>query len=103
VIFVLVAVIALVRGQTTFDINQYTPSEYVACETTQGTLIISLYRSWAPNGVEHFVDLVNKGFYTDVAFYRTVTGFLTQCKLSDCGMLESACCYCCASFSWNQR
>jgi len=58
-------------------------SSFVQCNTTQGIFTLAIYRSFAPIGADHFIDLVNDGFYTDVAFYRTQSGFLTQFGISD--------------------
>ena len=59
------------------------PSAKVQCETTKGTLVIDVHHSWAPIGAAHFIDLVKHGFYTDIAFFRCVKGFLTQFGLTD--------------------
>ena len=59
------------------------PSAKVQCETTKGTLTIDVHKNWAPIGAAHFIDLVKQGFYTDIAFFRCVKGFLTQFGLTD--------------------
>jgi hypothetical protein len=53
------------------------------CQTTKGSFEIEVYRDWSPNGADRFIDLVNDGFYTDIAMYRSVEGFLTQFGISD--------------------
>ena len=55
----------------------------VQCETTKGSLTINVHRDWAPLGADRFVNLVKDGFYTDIAFFRCVKGFLTQFGISD--------------------
>jgi peptidyl-prolyl cis-trans isomerase A (cyclophilin A) len=70
----------LAAAAQAYDASLYSPSHYVSCSTTQGDILINLYMDWAPIGVQHFLDLVNMGFYSNTAFYRTVQGFLTQCK-----------------------
>lgn len=63
--------------------NDGPPSETVICETTKGRLTIDIYREWSPIGADHFLDLVRDGFLTDIAFFRSVDGFLTQFGISD--------------------
>lgn len=55
----------------------------VICETTKGSLTINVYRAWAPVGADRFIDLVKNNFYTDIAFFRCVEGYLTQFGISD--------------------
>ena len=59
------------------------PSSKVSCSTTKGTLIIDIYRKWAPIGADHFIKLVKFGFFQNIAFFRCVEGFLTQFGISD--------------------
>lgn len=42
-----------------------------------------MFREWAPRGADRFLELVKDGFYTDIAFFRCVEGFLTQFGISD--------------------
>jgi hypothetical protein len=58
-----------------------TITHQVECTTTKGTLMIDVYRGWSPRGADRFVELIEDGFYNDIAFFRCVDGFLTQCKL----------------------
>ncbi len=44
-------------------------------------IFFTLYR--APLGAAHFIKLVEDGFYTDIAMYRSVESFLTQFGISD--------------------
>lgn len=55
----------------------------VKCMTTKGPLVIEVYRDWAPLGADRFLELVKDGFFTDIAFFRCVRGFLTQFGISD--------------------
>lgn len=50
----------------------------VHCETTKGPLTIEVHKSWSPLGAERFLELVKDEFFTDIAFFRCVEGFLTQ-------------------------
>jgi len=51
----------------------------VKLETTKGDVVILVNRSWAPNGVDRFYNLVTIGYYDEVAFYRVIKGFMAQC------------------------
>lgn len=51
----------------------------VKIETTKGDVLILVNRSWAPNGVDRFYNLVRIGYYDEVAFYRVIRGFMAQC------------------------
>ena len=47
-------------------------------ETTAGTMTAQLFASEAPRTVNNFVFLAQEGFYTDVIFHRTISGFMIQ-------------------------
>ena len=47
-------------------------------ETTKGTFTIQCARSLSPNGVDRFYNLVKSGYFTDVAFFRVIAGFMGQ-------------------------
>ena len=46
--------------------------------TTKGKLTIEVTRSLAPHGADRFYNLVCSGYFTDVAFFRVVPGFMCQ-------------------------
>ena len=46
--------------------------------TSKGSFTIETHRSWAPNGVARFHELVELGFYNDVRFFRVISGFVAQ-------------------------
>ena len=55
------------------------PDTYeVLFETTQGNIVIEVQRSWAPLGADRFYNLVKMGYFTDIAFFRAIKGFMTQ-------------------------
>jgi cyclophilin family peptidyl-prolyl cis-trans isomerase len=58
-------------------------TNYVRCTTTKGPIVLEIYRDWSPRGADRFIDLVNDGFFTDIALYRCVDRFLTQFGISD--------------------
>ena len=45
--------------------NQYT----VELDTTKGPILIEVHRDWAPHGADRFYELVQNGYYNDVAFF----------------------------------
>jgi peptidyl-prolyl cis-trans isomerase A (cyclophilin A) len=47
-------------------------------ETTKGDFAVECTRSWAPNGVDRFYNLVKIGFFDDIAFFRVAKGFVVQ-------------------------
>lgn len=54
----------------------------VQVETTKGPFTIKVTRAWAPNGADHFYNLVRAGFFTDAAFFRVIPGFMAQFGIS---------------------
>jgi peptidyl-prolyl cis-trans isomerase A (cyclophilin A) len=55
------------------------PPQYkVRLETTKGDFIIQVTRAWAPLGADRFYNLVKAGYFTDVAFFRVIEGFMAQ-------------------------
>ncbi len=50
----------------------------VTMATTKGDFVIEVHRDWAPLGADRFYNLVKLGYFTDVAFFRVVKGFMVQ-------------------------
>lgn len=50
----------------------------VTFETTQGVIKAELYPDVAPNTVNNFLSLVQKGFYDGLIFHRVIAGFMIQ-------------------------
>lgn len=46
--------------------------------TSKGAITLETHRSWAPNGVARFDELVAVGFYNDTRFFRVISGFIAQ-------------------------
>lgn len=55
------------------------PATYaVEMQTDAGPIIIDVTRAWSPNGADRFYTLVRLGYFTDVAFFRVIQGFMAQ-------------------------
>jgi len=50
----------------------------VKMTTTKGDLTVEVTRAWAPNGADRFYNLVQAGYFTDIAFFRAIKGFMCQ-------------------------
>lgn len=58
------------------------PEKFVVeLQTTKGPIRLDVERAWAPKGVDRFYNLVQAGYYTDVAFFRVIPGFMAQVGL----------------------
>jgi len=59
------------------------PEQYkVRFETTKGDFVVQVTRAWAPLGADRFYNLVKAGYFTDVAFFRVIDGFMAQFGIS---------------------
>ena len=59
--------------------NAKAPEQFkVKFETTKGDIILQINRVWAPKGAERFYNLVKIGYFSDVAFFRVLDGFMAQ-------------------------
>ncbi len=50
----------------------------VLLDTSRGPVVIAVDRSLAPNGAEHFYELVKAKYFDGARFYRVVPGFVVQ-------------------------
>ena len=55
-----------------------TKNPIVTFETTAGTITAELYPEIAPNTVNNFISLINKGFYDGLIFHRVIKVFMIQ-------------------------
>lgn len=46
--------------------------------TTKGPILILVHRDWAPNGADHFYEMVQRKFYDNNGFFRIVPNFIVQ-------------------------
>lgn len=50
----------------------------VRFHTTKGDFVVEVTRRWAPKGADRLFNLVKIGYFTDVAFFRVIEGFMVQ-------------------------
>jgi peptidyl-prolyl cis-trans isomerase A (cyclophilin A) len=50
----------------------------VKFKTSKGDFTIEVTRAWAPLGADRFYNLVKAGYFTDIAFFRVISGFMAQ-------------------------
>ncbi|MDR0880102.1 MAG: peptidylprolyl isomerase [Clostridioides sp.] len=61
-----------------------TKNPIVTIEMENGNKIqIELYPNIAPNTVNNFISLINKGFYNGILFHRVINGFMIQAGCPD--------------------
>lgn len=64
------------------DANKYAEIEKNPIVTMEikdlGTITMELYPKIAPESVENFISLINKGVYDGLIFHRTIPGFMAQ-------------------------
>lgn len=53
-------------------------NEVAVIKTTMGEMVLEFWPDVAPNTVENFKKLANKGFYDGTAFHRIIKGFMVQ-------------------------
>ncbi len=59
--------------------NEKAPDGFkVKFTTTKGDVIIQISRDLSPNGADRFYNLVKGGFFTEIAFFRVIPGFMGQ-------------------------
>lgn len=71
-------------GKGGSDAPDFVPGSKVTVklETTKGDVVFELYPEWAPLGVARVKQLVELGYYNDVAFFRVVRNFVVQFGMS---------------------
>ena len=59
--------------------NETAPAKFKAkFKTTKGDFTVEVTRAWAPLGADRFYNLVKIGYFTDIAFFRVISGFMVQ-------------------------
>jgi peptidyl-prolyl cis-trans isomerase A (cyclophilin A) len=60
-------------------LKETAPATYtVNFDTSAGSFVITVNRSWAPHGADRFYNLVKNGFYNDARFFRAIPNFMVQ-------------------------
>ncbi len=61
------------------SLNEKAPETFkVKLETSKGNVVLQVTRAWSPAGADRFFNLVKKGYYDDVRFFRVVPNFVVQ-------------------------
>ncbi|AJP48067.1 potassium ABC transporter ATPase [Rugosibacter aromaticivorans] len=71
-----------------FSLTAFAANPQVEMKTSQGTIIIELYRDKAPQSVENFLRYVKDDFYKGTLFHRVIDGFMIQGGGFTSGMKE---------------
>ena len=59
--------------------NKTAPEKFRAkFATTKGDIVIEVTREWSPNGADRFYNLVDIGYFDDIAIFRAVPNFMFQ-------------------------
>lgn len=58
--------------------NKNQKSKMITIETNYGKIVFETYDSDAPNTVNNFVTLADKGFYNGLTFHRVIKNFMIQ-------------------------
>jgi cyclophilin family peptidyl-prolyl cis-trans isomerase len=67
------------QGLNPLLLTEQAPATFTAnFDTTAGAFTIEVHRDWAPQGADRFYNLVKSGFFTDVRFFRVISGFMAQ-------------------------
>ena len=59
-------------------------------ETTQGNFDIEAKRVWSPEGVDRLYQLIKNEFYTDIAIFRVVPGFVAQFGIHNDSLINAS-------------
>lgn len=60
-------------------LSETAPDSYkVRFDTTKGAIVLQINRADAPQGADRFFNLVKAGYFTDIAFFRVIPGFMAQ-------------------------
>ena len=59
--------------------NKEAPPKFQAkFTTTKGEFVVEVTRAWAPNGADRFYNMCQSGYFTDIAIFRSIKGFMFQ-------------------------
>lgn len=68
----------LLSGPYASAADKILPHPHVEVVTSEGTFKLELVTKEAPRTVEHFLRLVDAGFYDGLIFHRVIAGFMVQ-------------------------
>jgi peptidyl-prolyl cis-trans isomerase A (cyclophilin A) len=71
-----------------FSLTAFAANPQIEMKTSQGIIIIELYRDKAPQSVENFLRYVKEDFYKGTLFHRVIDGFMIQGGGFSSGMKE---------------
>ncbi|HNT97206.1 MAG TPA: peptidylprolyl isomerase [Elusimicrobiales bacterium] len=61
------------------QLTEQAPASFkVLFKTTKGDFTLEVNRDWSPLGADRFYNLVKNGYFTDIAFFRVIGGFMAQ-------------------------
>lgn len=66
------------QEETQNNMQTQTKNPEVTLSTTEGDIVIEVFKDKVPKTAQNFVDLANKGFYNEVIFHRVIPGFMIQ-------------------------
>jgi cyclophilin family peptidyl-prolyl cis-trans isomerase len=73
------AVSSTTASSTITSNNQLSNNQHmITIITNKGTIVFDKYDADAPNTVNNFITLTNKGFYNGLTFHRVIEGFMIQ-------------------------
>lgn len=83
-------------GAASIDAAPEQPGDIVTYDvtTSNGAFAIETHRAWAPNGVDHFRELVDAKFYDGARFFRVVPNFVVQFGINGTPAIDAM---------WNDR
>lgn len=74
-----VATLSLIFSGSVYAAEEKVPNPLVTMDLGElGTIEIELFPEIAPNTVNNFISLIQKGFYDGVIFHRVIPGFMIQ-------------------------
>ncbi len=59
-------------------------------ETSRGNFDIEAKREWSPQGVDRLYQLIKNDFYTDIALFRVIPGFVVQFGIHNDSIVNNA-------------
>lgn len=74
----LIALSLIIATSNAVAADKILPHQQIVVETTEGSFTLELVLGEAPHTVEHFVGLVDAGFYDGLIFHRVIGDFMVQ-------------------------